>query len=965
MADPMTCGCCAGTDKETPEAIYNAPGLQTIAYRIGTQPQFRASMLARLSSTDYPALSRLTARAEGDKGMDWTVAVCDAVACAAHVVTFYQERLINESFLRTATERRSVIELARLTGYRAAPGVAASTSLAFTLEPSPGQLSLAAQPVTIPAGTRVQSIPDPGQMAQTFETVVDLPARVEWNAMPVVGSTLPLIAAGSTDLYVAGTGLQISQGDSIALVTAARYSSIPANDPSLVVWIDRVEEDKSLDITRLSWTRPLTASWDATAANGFRAHVFRQRAALFGAAAPDANLLANSGNAALFDGTKVPDFKWPKFEVPKTGPFDLDALYSKVVGGSWVASVTKASGISDAFEATLAKGLGPVSGGLIGGMTGVYIGVSWVIAMVGEHLSTTLYRISAVDQLSRSDFALSAKITRLHVDGNATADTLDPRTTLLMVQSEELIPVPRPVRYPVYGSTLVLGVSRPGLAPGQKIAVNGKRQRVTLPRDTGIVKFIGQPTRVAQAGETFPVLGAPASEISPGFWQPIPFDALGNPGLTGTLRWTVLDHDGHSMQLDAAAGTLAFTPATRDDSTLSEVVTLLGGIDAVKLTPTTTTLALASVLVNCYDRSTVAVNANIADATHGETVTEIAGSGNASLPAQSFTLKQAPLTYVSSPSSPQGATSTLEVRVNSLLWAEVPFRYSHSPKEHVYDTWQDDMGVTRINFGGDGARLPTGQSNVRLRYRKGIGSAGNLRSGQLTSLLTRPLGVKSVVNANDATGGADAEDLTSARMNAPLRILTLDRAVSLSDYADYARAFAGVAKAHAMWIGNGPGRGIHVTIAGADGKPIPDGSDTQSYLVASLRAYGDPLMPLTVHTYTKATFTLKLAIAYTADADPVATTAAVVATLRAAYAFDARAFGQPVNIDEVYAIVQSVPGVLAVDIQRLYRTEVGPVGPQPVAQLVAALPALRADGTVSPAELLTLDPAPFELGAMA
>ena len=173
MAEQDACGCCAGLTAETPTAVGNAPGLPAVGYRIGTQPGFRASLLARLSSTDYPSLAPLTAR-END---DWTIALCDAFACAADVLTFYQERIANESYLRTATERRSVIELARLIGYKPAPGVAASTALAFTLEPAPGQPALAAQPVTIPAGTRVQSIPDPGQTAQTFETSKDVPAR--------------------------------------------------------------------------------------------------------------------------------------------------------------------------------------------------------------------------------------------------------------------------------------------------------------------------------------------------------------------------------------------------------------------------------------------------------------------------------------------------------------------------------------------------------------------------------------------------------------------------------------------------------------------------------------------------------------------------------------------------------------------------------------------------------------------
>ena len=49
----------------------------------------------------------------------------------ADVLTFYQERIANEGYLRTATERRSVLELAREIGYELSPGVAAGTELAF------------------------------------------------------------------------------------------------------------------------------------------------------------------------------------------------------------------------------------------------------------------------------------------------------------------------------------------------------------------------------------------------------------------------------------------------------------------------------------------------------------------------------------------------------------------------------------------------------------------------------------------------------------------------------------------------------------------------------------------------------------------------------------------------------------------------------------------------------------------
>src|SRR5690606_178355 len=92
---------------------------------------------------------------------------------------FYQERIANEGFLRTAKERLSVKELARSIGYELRPGVAASTFLAFTLEDAQG----APERTVVDSGTKVQSIPGPGETPQIFETVERIEARPEWNKL--------------------------------------------------------------------------------------------------------------------------------------------------------------------------------------------------------------------------------------------------------------------------------------------------------------------------------------------------------------------------------------------------------------------------------------------------------------------------------------------------------------------------------------------------------------------------------------------------------------------------------------------------------------------------------------------------------------------------------------------------------------------------------------------------------------
>src|SRR5262249_36629350 len=128
------CECCTGLATQTPAEVANRPGLSAIAYRVGIHSQFKHSLLAQLSTGKLSALAQLQTRADDD----FSIALLDAWATVADVLTFYQERIANESYLRTATERRSLLELARLIGYELRPGVAASTYLAFTLEDAPG-----------------------------------------------------------------------------------------------------------------------------------------------------------------------------------------------------------------------------------------------------------------------------------------------------------------------------------------------------------------------------------------------------------------------------------------------------------------------------------------------------------------------------------------------------------------------------------------------------------------------------------------------------------------------------------------------------------------------------------------------------------------------------------------------------------------------------------------------------------
>ncbi len=141
----MLCGCCTGVTALTPGAVANRPGLAAVQYRVGTYGTFFETMQAALSSADAPALAGLRTRMAGD----FSLALVDAWAVALDILTFYSERLANEAYLGTAVESRSVFELARLVGYRPAPGVSASAVLAFTLASAPGA------PAVVPLPARI------------------------------------------------------------------------------------------------------------------------------------------------------------------------------------------------------------------------------------------------------------------------------------------------------------------------------------------------------------------------------------------------------------------------------------------------------------------------------------------------------------------------------------------------------------------------------------------------------------------------------------------------------------------------------------------------------------------------------------------------------------------------------------------------------------------------------------------
>ena len=846
------CGCCEGIAAQTPVDVYNRPGLNAIAYRVGTYAQFKQSLLARVSASNHPVLRGLTTR----ENSDFAIAFLDACAIGADILTFYSERLINEAYLRTATERLSLLELARLIGYELRPGVAASTHLAFTVEDAPGSPRKA----TIDIGSKVQSVPNPGEQPQTFETVEKLVARAEWNTIKPRLTRPQLLSKASFSILFKGTSTKLKPGDMLWIATetdqvfrrvrkvtvdnaaqqtlieiqavsrAAPSYPVPTYKPYLL--LGRVKTKKldlqaiRTEISQYEWkqsdlsSKALVRNWDQShLKEGIAAqqklpqtpatmnvYAFRTVAALFGYNAPQV-LTAYVNNI-------------PKFTEPTPSEtvnrISLDNAYDGIAASSYVA-----------------------------------------LQKPGN--DPEIYQIDAVETRPRTSYGLSGKTTLLTVKLNWNPAFSQIRETTVYAQSEALELADEPIPEPVEGRSILLNGFFPDLQVGQKAILTGE-------------------------------------------WIDLPV-------------------------------------------TESEVITIAD----VRTIGGYTQLNLLKSLENSYRRHTVTINANVVLSTHGETVQEVLGSGDASQSYPKFTLRQPPLTYISA-STPSGTASTLQMRVNDLLWHEVPTLYGKSSQERVYVTRTSDEGKTTLVVNG---YLPTGQENVKATYRKGIGLGGLVKAGQLSLLMTRPLGVKGVINPQASTGAEDPEALAQARRNATLTILTLDRIVSLQDYEDFARAFAGIGKALATWIWNGQQQGVFVTVAGPNGAFVEANSDLYKNLVAAMQKAGDRYISLQVKSYRRAYFRIKARVKIDPDYPPEKVMAAVWNSLQTQFSFDARGFGQSVALSEAIAIMQNVPGVIAVDVDKFYRFgEIEDWQPR----LAAAAPQAGAGSAVAAAELLLLDP---------
>jgi hypothetical protein len=894
---------------------------------------------------------------EGTDG-DYHTLFIELWAYLADILTFYQERIANEAYLGTATQRSSAVRLARLIDYKPGPGAAASGVAAFSA--AKGKV------VAVPAGFRVGSRAQPGKTAATFETSAAVTVRAEQNAIPLsevaptnqfarlssIGTVFGVIGSISEvivrDLYGGAAPIYLK---TLPLVETTGLSLLFSGVVSFQAGA-RVIQSAAASDSRLAISSGATATAPAISPRFERYTPF--------ADLTTRSIVLQGTNSRLSTGDYVLVVEGEQSGSPKGTPYRVDSVATDKTANTTTIKWQEPSGTTyqQSADDPVALYALRVKAGAFGNTAPIWVSLPYTLN--GQNVPVTSPPIvnpttppytENWDDNKKSRYYIAAG-NGLFLDAaydGARGTPEKPGWIVLAPSGGDL------------SRSLATQFSDARTVTHADYAITTKVTQITLAGSSSIPdKIFGiRDTLILSGGEK---LGLQNSLPLP---DPLEGDTVILAGLFPNLQ------DGQPVVLQGNA----FNASGQSDTPIpvAEYHTLKGKplLDSVD---NLTTVKLDTPLGNQYARAGAVLLGNVVAVTQGETVKdEILGSGNAA-PLQSYALKKKPLTYLPS-TDPQGLAavqSTLIVSVNGVRWQEQPTLAASAPTEQVFTTTLDDAGQTTAVFGDgtNGAVPATGVDNIHARYRKGLGSSGNVAAGAVQQLIDSVAGLQQVVNPQPTGGGADPESISNIRGNAPASVRTFGRAVSVEDYAALALTFPGIAKASASWVSRDANLNslaqpyVQLTVATTDETPIL-GTSLAVQLRSFLDKRRDPNIPLRILDVTKVYIDVAVTVDLLDQFPRNATFAQVLAALNPGlnpdgtpgyFAFEHLSFGQNLHLSDVYAVLQSVPGVRDSNITTFRRMDLDFDNSSMV----------RTDIFIGPTEIAVIgnDPAHPELGLL-
>ena len=970
-----SCGCAC--DVATLSAPVNRAGLTTIEGRLGDYRDFFGDAVRRLSDPERPAVRELGTRELDDP----TIALLDAWAIVADILTFYRERLTNEGYLRTARDEYAIRELAALIGFIPRPGVSATAHLAYLMENT-------AAPVNITAASKAQTVPGPGEQMQTFETRERLMAFASLSRMlprvtrPARITLVDALLLTSIRLRNESGMLVVRPGERVLFMFGERVGFHVVREVEAVN-IDVLAKVVEL---RLKPRLPDTAQMRRViqSDDGQANSLTQLRDRLFAGGDPRGRslILLNLIGTFFLGGTAKDAFAMATlFEASFAGEQkavagELRRRFEQIQErrapaplrnqpGTEIASVLPGLARATVTQAASGRQLTRGVGGALGTSSAARLSLlTSVTPSVKSTLSAALDTLPIVPvepgvaptvflfRGSAAAFGASApphfvtgggfnehELELPDFDGSYLETVFDGIAADSFVVMDQPAFI-NPARVQLPFRALRLGRVRAAQTvsrSGYTISTKSTRLDLVRPEDPGEVMTITPPmTEIAFDGEG----DAARPRFNLGVLRSTVYHVHSE---LVTLADAVVDDDvkGGSIELQERVDGLVpgrFLIVSGDradvkDAALRPIAGLRGdelamvaGVrqEAYKDAPGDTlhtVVELATPLAYAYKRATTVIYGNVSAASHGETVKETLGSGEASTPGQRFTFSRTPLTFTPALTT-SGVESSDVVRVNGIRYHRVESLLDARPDARAYQMDVDADGSATLRF-GDGvhaARLPSGDQNVRAEYRVGLGALGNVRAEQISLLTDRPLGVTGVVNPIAASGGADRDDAESIRRNAPLAALALSplsRLISVTDYAHFARRFAGIGQANAVKLSDGAQPVVLVTVAGVNDVPLAPAGELMANLRLAFEAFGDPALPIEILTRELKALVLEARVAIDGDYRWDAVEPVIRRRLLDTFSADSRALGRVVYLSEIVAVIQAVPGVVWVDVDRL------------------------------------------------
>jgi Baseplate J-like protein len=245
---------CRKPDDNCPEGDDPLPAIDYLAKDYNS---FRQA-LSDFSLQRYPEWRE---RAEADFGM----VVLEALSGIGDELSYIQDQTHLQARIDTATERRSIVRLARLVDYEPRPTVSASTTLQCNVATS-----------SLPAGIRVNALAPDGSTIP-FEIGTGIRDNTNYQVSPLWNAGIQpywwddavrCLAPGTTAMYVLGQGFGFFKGQTLLIDTAGPTSADPpVRQLVRLTQIDEVTDPLfAQQITRLTWQADdqLTAHHDLT-----------------------------------------------------------------------------------------------------------------------------------------------------------------------------------------------------------------------------------------------------------------------------------------------------------------------------------------------------------------------------------------------------------------------------------------------------------------------------------------------------------------------------------------------------------------------------------------------------------------------------------------------------------------------------------------------------------------------------